>query len=61
MAYEIPCPHCKAQLLLRLQKDGDKNQLVAEVLKEPPVDDDDETSIIDDLLKDDEDDAGDKA
>jgi hypothetical protein len=58
MAYEIPCPHCKAQLLLKLQKDGDKNQLVAEVLKEPPDADDDETSIIDDLLKDDEDDAG---
>lgn len=52
--YELPCPHCKARLSLKLERDKDEKRLVAEVIAPPEeVDEDDDLSVIDDLLKDD--------
>jgi hypothetical protein len=51
--YELPCPHCKARLSLKLERDKDEKRLVAEVIAPPEeVEDDDDLSVIDELLKD---------
>lgn len=51
--YELPCPHCKARLSLKLERDKDEKRLVAEVIAPPEaVTEDDDLSVIDELLED---------